>query len=523
MKRVIAPYLGVWIGLMAVITWLTPWRDADWALHAWMSQGQPVRLSPDVYLLELDYDTDRAHYRASVCQALRRLASHPPDVPRAVALDIQFENEPSGLLELERCIEEVQRAGLRIYAAINPLDSSGNVTPDFMQRHASRLYREVLDGFGHTRFDHLFGAAKYDPYLALNSTLSVPALPIKLAEDLFGRPVMRTDEPIMLATGVMPDTQRLALKSGTLQGACTGSCLRGKLLLVGSPAADVSPLGRRAGPELLAWALSERILPADLAVARPLTHLGLLAVLVVVFTALTLWFAGWLLRRASLRMGEGMVVLTALAVALALLALLVAGMRALDLSYARVSLVVAAILLTAAVSLAFVRKRALVTELTGTPTEDGDRYDVFISYSRTADNAQWVRREIYESLCKMTTPEGRPLRLFFDIASLSIGVYWYSRLTRAIAGSRMFVAIYSEDYFDKPFCRFEVERAFIREAIEPGFVLPVARAVQHIPQQYAHVQALDAATDPNFVEALKRAIDERLKSIPAGREPKRAR
>ncbi len=401
------------------------------------------------------------------------------------------------------------------------MDLSGNLTTGFLERHASRLYREVLDGFGHTRFDHLYGVAKYDPYLRLNESVSIPALPIKIAEDLFGRPISVDNTAIVLYLGYRADAELhgLAFKDGRLEGACvTGNgtlsdCLRGKIIIVGSLAADVTAMQSRAGPELLAWALSERVLPADLASPKPLTNAWLLIGLALGHSALTLWILGVILKQMPPMRGRlWLLICLAGALAIAVLCLLVVGLRALNVVYAQVTLVTIGIVATSVLSLAFLRKRALVTDLNnGAPTVE-ETYDIFISYSRTPENARWVTRNVYEPLSALTKADGSPVRIFFDQNSLRIGVYWFTELTRAIYGSRLFVPVYSTDYFDKPFCKFEIEQAFIKEATQRGFVLPLSRGTTSVPKQYGHVQFLDIDSKAGYIEELSQVVKMRLNS-----------
>jgi len=519
MNRIVAPYFVIYFVVMTVFAVIVPWQQADWALYAWMNKDRDVQLSNEVTIVDVSYDQDRARFRSRVCGLLSALVTEDRSLPKAIALDIQIENEPAGLAEFERCVTATQSKGVKVYAAANPLDLSGNVTPQFLERHASKLYREVLDGFGHTRFDHLYGVAKYDPYLRLSENVSIPALPIKISEDLLGRPIRAGDHSIVLYLGNRADAERhtLVFVDGRVEGACStanrkiSDCLRGKIIVVGSLAADVTALQSRAGPELLAWALSERLLPSDLASPKPLTNAWLLIGLALGFSALTLWILGVILKHLPPMRGRlWLLIVMAAALAIGLLCLLVIGLSAFNVVYAQVTLIAIGIAATAVLSLAFLRKRALITDLNkGAPTVE-EIYDIFISYSRTPENTRWVTQSVYEPLSRLTKADGSPVRIFFDQKSLRIGFYWFTELARAIYGSRLFVPVYSTDYFDKPFCKFEIEQAFIKEASQRGFVLPLSRGNKSIPQQYGHVQFLDADSNPGYVEELTRAVVQKL-------------
>lgn len=519
MNRIAAPYFVGYLAAMIAFALIVPWQQLDWAVYASMHRAQQVAMSNEVTLVDVPYDQDRERYRTRICQLLSTLTQAERALPKAIALDIQIENEPAGLSMLEGCVAAAQAAGVKVYAAVNPLDLSGNVTPQFLESHAAKLYREVLDGFGHTRFEHLYGVAKYDPYLHLDANLSIPALPIKIAEDLVGRPISTDTTPIVLYVGTQADARHRTLKfiDTGLQGECATDgatdCLRGKLIIVGSLDKDISALHARPGPELLAWALSERLLPADLAAPKPLTNAWLLIGMTFGFSALTLWLLGVILKQVPpMRTRLEVLIAAAAVLSIGLLYLLIVTLRSLNIVYAQVTLIAVGNIITAALSLAFLRKRALTRDLIDDLPTVETTYDIFISYSRTPENAQWVAQHVYQPLSRMTKADGSPLRIFFDQKSLRIGVYWFTELGRGIYGSRVFIAVYSADYFSKPFCKFELEQAFIKEATRSGFVLPLSRGKQSVPQQYAHVQFLDAEANSGYIEELTRAVAARLQS-----------
>lgn len=525
MTRIVAPYVGGYFLIMGLILFAVSWQNVDWTVMGLMTSGYDARLSPDIVIADVPYDADREIYRTRICRVLRALGSTDRALPKAIALDIHIENEPAGLTKLEECIRDIQEKDVRVYAAIDPRDL-GNFMQDYLDRHAA-LYDELLDGMGHTRFDVLRGIAKYDPYLRLGDN-SIPALPITIAEQHFARPADASAKPIVLHLGKQADVagQTLALSGAenmSLQDACsdltTGQlnraskdCTRNKIVIVGSQAKDIiEPLEPRSGPQLLAWALSERILPADLASPKLLASPTLLLSFTLLFSTATFLVLGVLMRRSP--PVPGILWLLGCAAAAACIiafGLIVAALRLLDYVYAQVTVVVAAILVTAFLSCAFVRRRALITDVSNGAPAAAEFYDIFISYSRTPENLSWVRDHLYEPLTHKTRSDGSSLRIFFDQRSLRIGVYWYTELTRALHGSRLFLSVYSSDYFDKPFCKFEVERAFIKDASRPGFVLPIARGQVNVPPQYSHVQFANVDAQPDYFESLYKVINERL-------------
>jgi hypothetical protein len=117
-----------------------------------------------------------------------------------------------------------------------------------------------------------------------------------------------------------------------------------------------------------------------------------------------------------------------------------------------------------------------------------------------------VEENVLAPLSRVRTAEGKPLRIFFDRQSIKIGYTWYTTLVEGVYGSRFFVPIYSEDYFDRPFCRDELDIAMLRQVGAEAFILPIARRVDGIPTRYARVQFVDANKEPDFIESVIAAI-----------------
>ena len=256
---------------------------------------------------------------------------------------------------------------------------------------------------------------------------------------------------------------------------------------------------------MLAWALIERTGGADTASAqRPLTSGWVLLGLMIVIPALSM-AANFPLRRLSFiaRYGPWAVTAAAITLGLALISLWVALTFLLGHVYPRVTLVaisvVVANLLAGLATRQLALRRALEVQVNADPDGQTARYDVFISYSRTPENAQWVKEYVFEPLRKFRDERGQTLRIFFDTQSIKTGSSWYGTLVEAINSSRHFVAIYSADYFDKKFCRFEMERAAIKRVHQSDFIVPILREPVTVPGEFDHIQYIDARTNPDFI------------------------
>ena len=291
--------------------------------------------------------------------------------------------------------------------------------------------------------------------------------------------------------------------------------LGSKIVIVGNIVHD--RVGRWPGPELLAWAIGDAIAtPGTLRTTllrRPLWALG--AALLFSGVALA---AFALLRRADPRGRHlgGVAVGSALA-ALALLALCVVGLRQglqvahYQVSYAVVGIVVATLLAWHARRSALLES-ALYTNVYDAPPGTSPAWDVFISYSHSPrQNIARVRRDLVEPLQRCSTADG-PLKVFFDTSTIRIGTSWFTELAEGIERSRCFVAVYSDDYFRKSFCRFELRKAVVRDIIDQrrSFrVLPFKLDARADPlPEFSHLQFTEPENPGQMLQAVLQALRE---------------
>ena len=79
-------------------------------------------------------------------------------------------------------------------------------------------------------------------------------------------------------------------------------------------------------------------------------------------------------------------------------------------------------------------------------------------------------------------------------------------MIRAIYWSRFFLPVYSRDYFVRDYCRHELQHAMTRNVKREGFILPVARGVPNIPEEYSLVQYIDAAEKLDFMDDILKKV-----------------
>jgi hypothetical protein len=342
---------------------------------------------------------------------------------------------------------------------------------------------------------------------------SVPALVMEVARLQFGLPFPERDEPVVVLLGAPAQLQAHTLVwSATglrpLGGAGPSASVANKLVIIGSLAEDRTPVADRPGPDLIAWALMARTARVDEALTRRIASSPWLFAGMLLFVPGCAAWAFALVRRRSeaARRRTWLAAAFAATCGLGLLILVVAALYLLDWIYPQVTLVALAVLAAVALAWRHAWTRALwdslKTDLADNRLDTAERYDIFISYSREPKNASWVEENLYRPLVNARRPDGSALRVFFDRKSIHIGASWYRTLARAIAGSRYFLPVYSDDYFDRQFCRDEMEFASINRVKQRTVILPLSRTKRPVPEEYAHINFIDANAQADFLQQI---------------------
>jgi len=143
-------------------------------------------------------------------------------------------------------------------------------------------------------------------------------------------------------------------------------------------------------------------------------------------------------------------------------------------------------------------------EMAESGEERAVQYDVFVSYAHDpSENKAWVKSTIVAPLVALRHADGTPYRIFFDEAAIKVGRQWKTEIELALLGTRCFVPVYSERYFERPYCREEIEIADQLRIEGRLRMLPVARAVEGVPERYLRkVQYIDARANPKFMGEL---------------------
>jgi hypothetical protein len=510
------------------------WQTADLWLFGLLQARDKPRLASDIALIDVPYPpqfqkTDNPEsLRRELGALLQTLVRDPAAAPKEVILDFYFFKNPAGSAELMAGLDALRKARVRAYGVVN-LGEPPNA--NYMVEHLGELYASHLTNFGHTRLSHFGGVLWYDVTLGTDHRAALPVAiqdnAMELATTLPRRLVLPLgDERETRAVTYCYSGQGLCAKDAQPLPAAG---LRDKRVIVGSFAADRDNPLARPGPELLAWAVSDISAQGTSRGVAPLVHAGALAGVALLLAALTaaVYFLGYrLLRRAStpaaLPARLHGVTLAALAAGLLAWALLW------GVFYAQRLMLPAVLAWFSVLCAAFVcwrrAREAAAAALYQAQADDAAtavQYDVFISYAhQPAQNTAWVKQQVHAPLAAARHADGTPFKVFFDEGSIRGGRDWKREIDLAIAGSRVFLPVYSARYFDSPQCRDELAFAEQRRSSGLLVVLPVTRIpMNDVPAIYQKVQAMGEARVAEVIaEAVQRVRDQHESA--AGKYPR---
>lgn len=524
-------YALVFLLLLALTTALKPGFEAlDWRVFAALDGRRPP-WPAEFHLVDVPWDLNPAGieaFRLDLTRVLQALAALDTP-PRAVVLDLAISALPLGLTDdLASALDWLRGRGTPVFAGVDlrhPV--TGEPDAAYLERHAKTQVYDRIRGFGHNEYKVVGRAVWYEPCIVLRggdpqAPICEGALAVTVAETLVGRPYDRQPDqrPVVvnLQGAHAPASHRWvvdAAAGGALghpdaaDELAAAQALAHKVVVVGNLQHDrIGMLGDRPGTEVVALTVADQIArDASVAPLRLLTHAGWLLGFTALFSvAGVLCFSALRRRVPALRLNLSAAWALAVLAMLGALVLVVVGLRLVaDLVYPQVSFValatVYAVSLSAHRARMKLRARAMQEDVSGgTPGGAVEDYDVFISYSRTPkENAAWVAANLAEPLARAQV-DGRPLRVFFDQTSIRVGTSWYFKLAEAIQGSRCFVAVYTDEYFHKDFCRFEMGKAAVRLVRDRQFaVVPIVRGEVKVPAAFEHIQTLPAGDAARMV------------------------
>ena len=123
-------------------------------------------------------------------------------------------------------------------------------------------------------------------------------------------------------------------------------------------------------------------------------------------------------------------------------------------------------------------------------------YDVFFSYKRHDQTAEWTRR-IQELLRLWLSQEmGAPMKMFVDVNTIEVGEKWPETIKLGLQRSKCMVGVWSPLYFQSPWCVSEWRSFLAREKTldldSHGLIAPIRfHDGDSFPHEARQVQSLD--------------------------------
>jgi hypothetical protein len=548
---------GLYVVVVAVGAFLLP-HEWDWHVLQWLGGRVAPAFSRDVTIVDVDWSpSDIASDRRRIADFLNGLV-RSNQRPNAVILDVEFypcQSNPCGApMDSARSalIASIRAASQRfpVYATEEPRVDRNDEVIGPLDPRDERIYSAV-SGAAQSTFTSIpnagglfyricySGVPFVDAVGNRQGTENVWAMAVRALmapRDFAAAPVCDgTHVPLRLGSPVQQRSENVYPFTSARTFTKYSQFDDKTLVIVGTMKYDRPPFTDRSGPELLGWALSNALDQGEITGknayydVQPQNQLLIFFVPFFSGVAVLAYVAGFYqLKRTRLgalrSLSPWMAAAMAAVAGLAVFAVFETSLFFSHHIQPQVSLTVLGIVLASGLS--GVRGlQILATEsaaIDAAPTETYD-YDVFISYAR--DERQWVHENVYLPLRNAALPDGRRLSVFFDTASIRSGTAWQTKLSLAIDNSRFIVPVYSEAYFLRPYCRFEILRAhrkWIREGETSRCVLPVMRGHPKILQAVDDIQARSIDDWPDLVQQHIAEILDRLwrERMAANRAPK---
>ena len=549
LKRLAVYLVTFFVTLLLLLVLIDDWKQIDTYLtgvsNATVSERNSVNNRivvvdvgeqdiPDNHLDEL---TRKRQKLIQLLQAIE-LQSVQKDGPESLVLDLWFSSDNTLMDSLIGAIRKLEASGTRVYAAydLNASHDGGRVEEtDFLEledEHALSLYNLLAEkaegtqlsrGRYHTYFFELGeDKANYESEITLTASDSkeevvIEFLPLRVVADLDETSEQKL-EVLRRQGAVVPygPLSEVEQRTYTFQPDSVLSLasfispegtqvpdvidMDNKILLAANIEEDVERIGDLSlpMPYLVTWAMSD-LLDGNIRVNQPLENLGAIIGQILFFSFfIALLFA--ILFKYIKKLQTKPLTIAVLSFIGGLLLLFIYYKLILQFNtVVPIGQTIAGMLVAVLLTWRFAYKF-----LTTGVVEGGEKYDVFISYSR--GNSDWVKKHVYEPLNAYRKPNGDPISIFFDVKSIGIGEAFTSKYMRSIVDSRIFIPIISDEYYSKNHCRNEMDLAYKRSVEDLLEIMPIAFSLDCVPKIYTHINVADVSRNPDFMKDIKEKL-----------------
>jgi hypothetical protein len=451
-----------------------------------------------------------------------------------VILDFSFDENGEEDLYFIESIKSLKKNNVEVYGVYDVLnknegylDIAENIKVyDWVKNENNRdseLYSNFSKGRLHTMVNmHPSGIIWYDSYINFrdsinNSTIKVTALPLQVPNPKSNY----KNKPV--STYILPYGSQENLKTLTWtykikdvnqnqdnhilinKNPSKDFNIKGKYIVIGDLENDKVKINEQttiAGPYLLSWALLDQLEGNKLA-KQPINNIWiqfLIALSCIVFIAL---FFDWIFKRVKKLQTQPMLLAIisffAGLVILSVIIYVMPGNKIIRPGFPVLSMSLVTIFIWQ-----YKKKYIKLGLIDGAET-----YDLFISYSRK--QGKWVKKNVYLPLKGFKNSEDKKINIFFDEESIPPGEQFQDYYKEAILNSKIFLPVFSEDYFKSNHCTEEIKFAELRKTetknSETKFrIYPLAFNIDDVPKKHTDINIVQIDDENSFLKGLKEAL-----------------
>jgi hypothetical protein len=530
-------YLASFLMVVSLVITLVNWKWLDKYLvnASNKTSKQENTLNKKIVVVDLERPVSGSEgesfklFRQHIIKLLNTVAQQTKEknAPDGIVLDIWFSNDTTELENLKNALKQLKDLHVPVYAVynINEDHEYSNIDEldfdDIELKHAVDVYNDYLEGSGgklpgsgryHTFFYPDKDVANYENdvhlYSGMFDSVLIESLAGKVYADLTdSKPLPKREGsvvPIRSLKEISGKTYTFIADSiqpvGIFQpaeGSTTPIDIDKNIVIVGDINNDVVDFGNKKipGPYILTWALSD-LLGNNSNLKLPLENLYVIIGQLLFFSLFTaLVFALLFKYVKSLQTKPAVIAVSALTISI--IFLFIYGRSILAFNY----VIPAGNTIAAMIVAAFLCWRFAHKFLATGVAEGSQKYDVFISYSRS--QSDWVDKNVYEPLAAFRKPNGDKLNIFFDKKSIGIGEAFTAKYMWAIVDTKNFIAILSEDYYNKNHCRNELDCAVKRKVEKLLNIQMIAFSDKAVPEAFNSFNYLEKTRNPDFMKIIE--------------------
>ena len=529
-------YLASFLIVVSLVIGLVDWKWLDKYLvnEANKKSSQDNTLNKKIVVVDLEKPASGSEgeslkdFRQHIIKLLNTIAQETKakNKPDGVVLDIWFSNDTTELHNLEAALTQLKNLKVPVYAAysINEDHEYKKIDEisfeDIDRLHRADLYSKFLAGSdgnlpGSGRYHTFFypdgDVANYENDVYLSSrafdSVLIESLARKVYTDLTdSKPLPKREGsvvPIRPVEDIRSKTYTFIADSiqstGTFQppDGAAAIDMDKNIVIVGDISNDLVDFGDKEipGPYILTWALSD-LLGNNSNLKLPVETLYVIIGQILFFSFFTVLVFALLFKYVK-NLQTKPAIIAVLAFITGMIFLFIYGWLILSFN----NVIPVGHTIVAMIIASFLCWRFAYKFLVTGVAEGAQKYDVFISYSRS--QSDWVDKNVYEPLAAFRKPNGDKLNIFFDKKSIGIGEAFTAKYMWAIVDTKNFIAVLSEDYYSKNHCRNELDCAVKRKVEKLLNIQMIAFSDKAVPEAFNSFNYLEKNRNVDFIKTIE--------------------